>query len=41
MKNQGDVCEYCQNTGEVNTDERDENGNFMSGVGTEKCVCQQ
>lgn len=33
-------CEYCGGTGEVSTDETDESGNVMRGVGTRKCECR-
>jgi len=33
-------CALCDGTGEVSTDESDGEGHIMSGVGTQKCVCQ-
>ena len=35
-----EVCAYCRGSGEVSTDERDSDGNWQSGVGSEKCICQ-
>jgi len=35
-----DVCEYCNGTGEIATDEDDGEGHTMRGVGTRKCICQ-
>ena len=34
------VCEWCEGTGEVATDEDDGEGHIMRGVGTKKCICQ-
>jgi len=35
-----EVCAYCRGSGEVSTDERDSDGHWQSGVGSEKCICQ-
>lgn len=35
-----EVCAQCLGSGEVSTDERDSDGNWQRGVGTEKCECQ-
>lgn len=37
---QEEVCEWCEGTGEVATDEEDGEGHTMRGVGTRKCICQ-
>lgn len=34
------VCEFCHGTGEVSCDERDSDGNWQRGVGTQRCECQ-
>ena len=34
------VCDFCNGTGDVREDERDENGNWMHGVTVKKCICQ-
>lgn len=34
------MCHICDDTGEVSCDERDSDGNWQSGVGTQKCECQ-
>ena len=34
------VCEFCLGSGEISTDERDESGNWMRGVGSQKCICR-
>jgi hypothetical protein len=33
-------CEYCNDTGETDTDETDESGNVARGVGSQKCICR-
>lgn len=35
-----ETCGYCLGEGEVSCDERDESGNIMRGVGTQKCICR-
>lgn len=36
-----EVCEFCEGTGEVSTDEVDPDSHqVMRGVGTEKCICR-
>ena len=35
------VCEWCDGSGIVSTDEYDaDSGQYMSGVGTDQCICQ-
>ena len=36
----GLMCEYCGDTGEINTDEDDGEGHLQVGVGTQKCICK-
>lgn len=33
-------CTYCNGTGEAPADERDNDGNWQRGVGSQKCICQ-
>ena len=33
-------CEICEDTGEVSCDERNSDGNWERGVGTQKCECR-
>ncbi len=33
-------CEICNDSGEVSCDERDNEGNWQRGVGTQKCECR-
>lgn len=33
------VCEFCDGTGEVSTDESDGEGHIMRGVGSQPCIC--
>lgn len=40
IPDQKNVCEWCEGTGEVATDEDDGEGHTMRGVGTKKCICQ-
>lgn len=35
-----EVCEYCEGTGVMSTNESDGEGHIMLGVGTRKCICQ-
>ena len=35
-----EVCSQCFGTGEISTDERNSDGNWERGVGTEKCHCK-
>lgn len=35
-----ELCEWCEGTGEVATDEDDGEGHIMRGVGTKKCICK-
>lgn len=35
-----EICEFCLGEGEVSTDERDRDGNWERGVGTQRCICQ-
>lgn len=33
-------CDICEDTGEVSCDERDRDGNWEHGVGTQMCECR-
>lgn len=33
-------CEICEDTGEVSCDERDSDGNWEHGTGTQICECR-
>lgn len=35
------MCEDCEDTGEVSVDEEDGEGHTMRGVGTQKCHCKE
>lgn len=37
MEEEYEVCEQCGGIGTVSTDERDNDGNWQRGVGTEIC----
>ncbi len=37
---ESDVCEMCGGTGEVSCDERDRDGNWERGTGTQMCECR-
>lgn len=34
------ACDICEDTGVLDCDEQDENGNWQRGVGSQKCECQ-
>lgn len=34
------MCEYCNDEGEVSTDESDGEGHIMRGVGSRRCECK-
>lgn len=36
----GQMCEDCNDEGEVSTDESDGEGHIMRGVGSRKCICK-
>jgi len=37
---QKEVCDYCEGSGIIATDESDGEGHIMQGVGTAECICQ-